>query len=78
MSHEDKEKEIARHFNLLLGTKQRRSLATNWGDLNYPCFDLADLDTDLQEEEVRQAISDMQKDNAPGPDKFIRSFYSKC
>jgi hypothetical protein len=78
MSHEDKEKEIARHFDLLLGTKQRRSLAINWGDLNYPSFDLVDLDVDLQEEEVRQAISDMPKDNAPGPDGFIRAFYSKC
>jgi hypothetical protein len=78
MSHEDKEKEIEQHFNLLLGTKQRRSLAINWGDLNYPSFDLADLDIDLQEEEVRQAISDMKKDNAPGPDEFIRGFYSKC
>jgi hypothetical protein len=78
MSHEDKEKEIARHFDLLLDTKQRRSLAINWGDLNYPSFDLADLDADLQEEEVRQAISDMPKDNAPGPDGFIGAFYSKC
>jgi hypothetical protein len=78
MSHEDKEKEIARHFDLLRGTKQRRSLAIYWGDLNYPSFDLADLDADLQEEEARQAIFNMPKDNAPRPDGFIGAFYSKC
>jgi hypothetical protein len=67
-----------RHFDLLPGTKQRRNLRINWGDLNYLSFDLADLDMDLHEDEVRQAISDMPKDNALGPDRFIGAFYIKC
>jgi hypothetical protein len=33
---------------------------------------------DLHEDEVRQAISDMPKDNALGPDGFIGAFYIKC
>jgi hypothetical protein len=78
MRHEDKEKEIAWHFGMLLSTKQRRSLRINWGDLNYPSFDLADLDIDLQEDEVMQAISDMPKDNALGSDRLIGAFYTKC
>jgi hypothetical protein len=46
--------------------------------MNYPAFDLADLDAELQEDEVRQAILDMTKENAPRPDGFIGAFYIKC
>jgi hypothetical protein len=46
--------------------------------MNYPVFDLADLDADLQEEKVRQAISDVPKENAPGSNRFIGAFYIKC
>jgi hypothetical protein len=45
--------------------------------MNYPTFDLADLDAELQEDEVRQAILDMPKENAPRPDGFIGAFYIK-
>jgi hypothetical protein len=46
--------------------------------LIYPVFDLADLDTELHENEVRQTIMDMSKENTLGPDGFIGAFFIKC
>jgi hypothetical protein len=33
---------------------------------------------DITGEEVKRAISDTPKENAPGPDGFIGAFYSSC
>jgi hypothetical protein len=78
ITHEDKEEEIARHFGELLGTKHHRAFSLNWEELNYPSFNLADLEMDITGEEVKRAISDTPKENAPGPGGFIGAFYSFC
>jgi hypothetical protein len=78
ITREDKEEEIARHFGELLGTKHHRAFSLNWEELNYPSFNLADLEVDITGEEVKRAISDTPKENAPGQDGFIGAFYSFC
>jgi hypothetical protein len=78
ISHEEKEEEIARHFGKLLGTKHSRSVSLNWEELDYPRFNLADLEANITKEEVTKAVANMPKENAPGPDGFIGAFYSKC
>jgi hypothetical protein len=75
---EDKEKEVTRHFEELLGTKYSRSISINWEQLDYPSFNLADQEASITSEEVKRAISDMPKENAPGSDGFIGAFYAAC
>jgi hypothetical protein len=77
-THEDKEKEIARHFENLLGTKHHRTIDLNWGELEYPSFNLADLEAPITCDKVKKAIDDTPKENAPGLDGFIGVFYAKC
>jgi hypothetical protein len=76
--HEDKAKEIEIHFGEMFGTKQTRHVYLNWEALNYPTFDLADLEAEIIGEEVKAAISCIPKENAPGPDGFIGAFYHTC
>jgi hypothetical protein len=78
ITQEDKEQEISRHFGELLGSKHHRDISLNWEELNYPTFNLEDLEVDITWEEVKRAISDMPKENAPGSDGFIGAFYSTC
>jgi hypothetical protein len=57
ITHDDKEQEIARHFKELLRAKHHRSLSLKWEELNYPTFNLSDLEVDITGEEFRNAIS---------------------
>jgi hypothetical protein len=41
-------------------------------------FNLSDLEVDITREEANRAISEMSKENAPGLDGFIGTFYSSC
>jgi hypothetical protein len=77
-SHEDKEKEILRYFKELLGTKHSREITLNWDELAYPHFNLDNLENEILSDEVKRAIADMPKENAPGPDRFIGAFYARC
>jgi hypothetical protein len=76
--HEDKEKEIEKHFDQVLGTKRARQASLNWEALNYPMFNLADLEADIMGDEVKAAIANILRENAPGPNGFIGAFYHKC
>jgi hypothetical protein len=78
IKQEDKEKEVAHHFEELLGTKHSRSISINWEELNYPSFNLANQEASITSEEVKRAISDMPKENVSGPDGFIGAFYAAC
>jgi hypothetical protein len=69
---------MARHFNGLVGLKPSRSLSLNWSELDYPRLDLVDLESDITIDEIKQAISEMPKENTPGPDGFIGAFYCTC
>jgi hypothetical protein len=71
-------KEIERHLGEVLGMKQTRSVAINWEELNSPAFNLAELDEKITGDEVSKVITDLPKENAPGPDGFIGAFYNKC
>jgi hypothetical protein len=77
-SHDNKEKEIARHFGDLLGKKQSRTISLNWEELAYPSFNLDDLEAPFTCDEIKKAITDMPKENAPGPKGCIGAFYAKC
>jgi hypothetical protein len=46
--------------------------------LDYPRFDLVDLEFNITIDEIKRAISEMPKENTPGPDGFIGAFYSTC
>jgi hypothetical protein len=65
VSHEDKEAKIARHFNGLLGSKLSRSLSLNWSELDYPHFDLADLESDISIDEIKRPSLKCQKRTRP-------------
>jgi hypothetical protein len=78
VSHQDKAKEIERHFREVLGTKQLRTTSLNWSKLNYPAFNLTEMEEEIIQDEIKKAIVGMPKENAPGPDGFIGAFYNKC
>jgi hypothetical protein len=78
INHEDKEREVARHFGDLLGTKQSRAAGLNWDELECPSFSLEDLEAPFTDEEIKSTMFTLPKENAPGPDGFIWAFYSKC
>jgi hypothetical protein len=61
VKHEDKSKEIERHFREVLGTKQPRLVSINWDELNYPVFNLAELDEEITREEVNKVIASIPK-----------------
>jgi hypothetical protein len=54
MSHEDKAKEIERHFGEVLSKKQPRTVSLNWNELNYLTFNLAELEVEITEEKIKR------------------------
>jgi hypothetical protein len=76
IKHEDKENEIYRHFEELRGTKQASTISLNWEELDYPSFNLHNLDSSILEEEIKGVVASMPKENPPGPDGFIGALYS--
>jgi hypothetical protein len=76
--HDDKAKEIERHFGQVLGTKRARQTSLNWEALSYPTFNLVELESNITGEEVKVAIESIPKENEPGLDSFIGAFYHKC
>jgi hypothetical protein len=61
MKHEEKAKEIENHFNEMLGTKQPRLVSLNWSKLDYPTYNLTELNVEITEEEIKKAITKMPK-----------------
>jgi hypothetical protein len=61
ITHDDKEREIACHFEELLETKHYRAFSLNWEELNYPAFNLTELEANISGEEVKSAILEMPK-----------------
>ncbi|KAF8718363.1 hypothetical protein HU200_025343 [Digitaria exilis] len=66
-SHEEKEAEIANHFQNTLGRKETRSCSFSWEDLELATVQLSTLDAPFTEEEIWGAISQMPSEKAPGP-----------
>jgi hypothetical protein len=61
-----------------LGTKQATIVGLNWEELDYPMFNLEDLESPITDEEIKSVVFAMPKENAPRLDGFISAFYSKC
>jgi hypothetical protein len=59
----------------VLGNKQPRPISLNWSELDYPSFNLEELELEITQEEIEKSIKGKPKDNAPGPDRFIGAFF---
>ena len=77
-SHEEKQQVAQSHFSTTLGRPNPSTLSFNWESLALPSHNLIGLDDPFLEEEVKEAISDMPSDKAPGPDGFNGKFYKSC
>ena len=62
----------------MLGSKGQKKLALNWEFLGLPTLDLAHLDDQFSEEEIKMAVMDMHGEKAPGPDGFVGEFFKSC
>jgi hypothetical protein len=77
-SQEDKLQEAHRHFLEILGTRGGRNSVVRWENLGYSPFELSELDTMINDDEIRNAVMGMHSEKAPGPDGFIGLFYEDC
>ena len=71
VTHEEKETEIDKHFSAVLGTLSRSARSLNWSVLGLQSLNLSNLDSDLEEDEIKQAVMDLPKQKAPDPDVFL-------
>ena len=76
--HTQKEEIIHRHFKNIAKKGPPRNIDINWNILPSPDCDLRDLDENISEEEVKEAIFAMPADKAPGPDGFTGAFFKSC
>ena len=76
-NHDEKEKEAFDHYKTLLGTKVSRARSLNWDVLQLPVIEEG-LDDTFTEEEIKQAISCLPSDKAPGPDGYTGCFFKVC
>jgi hypothetical protein len=77
-SHEEKEKILHCHFQNILGKAERRHVTLDWAGLDLPRLSDQHLDDAFTEAEIKQAISDLPAEKAPGPDGFTGVFYRAC
>jgi hypothetical protein len=77
-SQEDKLQEAHRHFLEILGTRGGRNSVVRWENLGYSPFELSELDTMINDDEIRNAVMGMHSEKAPRPDGFIELFYEDC
>nr|XP_020175064.1 uncharacterized protein LOC109760667 [Aegilops tauschii subsp. strangulata] len=66
------------NLNAVLGSSEPRATTLNWEQLNMLSVSNSGLDNPFSEEEVWEAIKDMSRDRAPGPDEFNGAFYRSC
>lgn len=69
---------MIRFFNLILGIPSNRTSRLNWDRINLPSVDLLDLEADFDEEDIKEAVSNLGAEKAPGPYGFIGSFFKKA
>lgn len=71
----DKHAELHRFFSARFGLNQPRDLGLIWKNINFPSFDLSELEADISEEELKATINCLPPEKAPGPDGFTGSFF---
>ncbi|WVZ79026.1 hypothetical protein U9M48_026654 [Paspalum notatum var. saurae] len=74
-SFEDMEQLLYNHFKGILASSPVRGSALNLRNVGFTPADLSSIDGPFTEEEVWEAIRDMPRDRAPGPDGFTGAFY---
>lgn len=74
-THKEKEKVVHDHFSTMLQKKPRPHSDLNWNNINFNQCDMSSLDEPFSEHEALDAIGDMPKDKAPGPDGFTGAFF---
>jgi hypothetical protein len=77
-SHRDKEEELLRHYNTLLGHNTPRERQLNLDSLHIPRHDLQDLEAPFSEDEIKKAVMQTPNEKAPGPDGYTGLFYKIC
>jgi hypothetical protein len=77
-SQVDKINAAHQYFLNILGNRGVRHCVLKWENLGYTPFDLSDLDSMINEIELKNVIMGMQSEKAPGPDGFIGLFYKYC
>jgi hypothetical protein len=78
VTHGDKEKVITDYFSNHLGSVTWRSSTFNWSALGYVPRDLLMLEAPFTQEEIKDTITSMPFDKAPGLDGFIGIFFKTC
>ena len=78
VTHGDKEKVIADYFSGHLGSVTQRSSTFNWVALGYVPRDLSMLEAPFTQEEIKDTITSIPSDKAPGPDGFTGAFFKTC
>lgn len=76
--HEQKAQVLRQHFSSLLGHAIQRTMGIYWDSINHPSQDFSHLDEPLTIDELKEVISNMHVEKAPGPDGFIGAFYKSC
>uniref|UniRef100_A0A453BYJ9 Reverse transcriptase domain-containing protein n=1 Tax=Aegilops tauschii subsp. strangulata TaxID=200361 RepID=A0A453BYJ9_AEGTS len=61
-----------------MGTPLSRTTTLNWHALGLPWLDLTHLELPFSKQELRDAVTDIHGEKAPGPDGFTGAFYKRC
>jgi hypothetical protein len=77
-SHEEKENVAGEFFRNHLGTSTQRTRTFDWQALGYNPRDLSELEVPFSQEEIKETITSMPSDKAPGPDGFTGAFFKSC
>jgi hypothetical protein len=77
-SQEDKLHDAHHHFTEVIGRRGTRQCVVRWGNLGYSPFELSDLDSTINVDEIKNVVMGMHSEKAPGPDGFIGIFYKCC
>ena len=77
-SHEEIENALGKHYRSRFGVPANRTACLNLDFLGMNSMDLQILEDTFTEKEIWEALKDMPKEKAPGPDGYITAFYLSC
>lgn len=78
LGHAGKARILLDRFKGIMGTPFLCTNTLNWEALGMPSVDLAQLDVPFSEQELRDAVTEIHGEKAPGPDGFTGAFYKRC